>query len=95
MRRTPLSARTSASASPASKPPTSAAPATGTPEVGGLLAGEALALVRALSGVRLIGFDVVEVCPPYDGPGQITSLLAANLAYEMLSLAALDRISGR
>jgi agmatinase len=72
----------------------SAAPATGTPEVGGLLAGEALALVRELRGIRLIGFDVVEVSPPYDAPGQITSLLAANVAYEMLALAALNRSGG-
>jgi agmatinase len=71
----------------------SAAPASGAPEVGGLLAGEALALVRELSGIRLIGFDVVEVSPPYDAPGQITSLLAANVAYEMLALAALNRTS--
>jgi agmatinase len=69
----------------------SAAPAAGTPEVGGLLAGEALALVRELSGIRLVGFDVVEVSPPYDATGQITSLLAANVAYEMLALAALNR----
>lgn len=67
----------------------SAAPGTGTPEVGGLLAGEALALLRALAGMRFVGFDVVEVCPPYDSPAQITALLAANLAYEMLALAAL------
>ena len=70
----------------------SAAPATGTPEVGGLLAGEALALVRELTGIHLIGFDVVEVSPPYDAPGQITSLLAATVGYEMLALAALNRI---
>jgi agmatinase len=66
----------------------SAAPGTGTPEVGGLLAGEALALLRALAGVRFVGFDLVEVCPPYDSPGQPTALLAANLAYEMLALSA-------
>ena len=70
----------------------SAAPASGTPEVGGLLAGEALALVRELTGIHLIGFDVVEVSPPYDAPGQITSLLAATVGYEMLALAALNRI---
>ncbi len=69
----------------------SAAPATGTPEVGGLLAGEALGLLRALAGTRFVGFDVVEVSPAYDSPGQITSLLAANIAYEMLALAALAR----
>jgi len=69
----------------------STAPGTGTPEVGGLLAGEALALLRALAGIRFVGFDLVEVSPPYDSAGQITSLLAANIAYEMLALAALGR----
>jgi agmatinase len=72
----------------------SAAPATGTPEVGGLLAAEALALLRALAGMRFVGFDVVEVSPPYDGPGQITALLAANVSYEMLALAALAQGDG-
>ncbi len=67
------------------------APATGTPEVGGLTAYEALTLVRALRGLDLIGADLVEVSPPYDGPGQITSLLAANLLFELLSLFALRR----
>jgi agmatinase len=67
----------------------SAAPGTGTPEPGGLLAHEALALLRALAGIRFAGFDVVELSPPYDGPGQTTALLAANVAYEMLALAAL------
>jgi len=69
----------------------SAAPGTGTPEVGGLLSAEALALLRALAGVHFVGFDVVEVSPPYDSPGQVTALLAANIAYEMLALAALAR----
>ena len=65
------------------------APATGTPEVGGLTAYEGLALLRGLTGVDLVGADVVEVCPPYDGPGQITSLLAANLMFEICSVLAL------
>ena len=64
------------------------APATGTPEVAGLLPHEALSLVRSLTGISFAGFDVVEVAPPYDGPGQITSVLAANVAYEMLGLIA-------
>jgi agmatinase len=67
------------------------APATGTPEVGGLTSWEALSLVRSLAGTTLVGADVVEVSPPYDGPGQITSLLAANLAFELLSVLALER----
>jgi agmatinase len=60
------------------------APGTGTPEVGGLDSYEALRLVRGLSGLEVVGFDLVEVSPLYDGPGQITSLLAANLIFEFL-----------
>ncbi|HEY3064625.1 MAG TPA: agmatinase [Methylomirabilota bacterium] len=67
------------------------APATGTPEVGGLTSYEALALVRALAGLTLVGADIVEVAPPYDGPGQVTSLLAANLMFELVCLFALQR----
>jgi len=69
----------------------SAAPGTGTPEVGGLLAGQLIALLRALAGMQFGGFDVVEVSPPYDSPGQITALLAANVAYEMLALSAIGK----
>jgi agmatinase len=65
------------------------APGTGTPEVGGLSTAEALAFLRALRGIDLVGADVVEVSPPYDGPGQQTALAAANVAYELLSLRAL------
>src|SRR5262245_62045990 len=67
------------------------APATGTPEVGGLTSFEALTLVRALRGLDLVGADLVEVSPPFDGPGQITSLLAANLLFELLSVFALRK----
>jgi agmatinase len=67
------------------------APGTGTPEVGGLTSYEALVLVRALAGQALVGADVVEVSPPYDGPGQITALLAANLLFELVSVLALQK----
>jgi agmatinase len=67
------------------------APATGTPEVGGPTTAQALQCIRALDGVNFVGFDVVEVLPTYEGPGQITALAAANVAYEMLTLVALDR----
>jgi agmatinase len=67
------------------------APGTGTPEVGGLSTAEALAILRALAGIELVGADVVEVSPPYDGPGQPTALAAANVAYELLSLRALAK----
>jgi len=67
------------------------APGTGTPEVGGLTSYETLALVRALAGLELVGADVVEVAPSYDGPGQVTALLAANLLFEFVSVLALAR----
>ena len=47
--------------------------------------------MRALRGLDFRALDVVEVAPQYDGPGQVTALLAANVAYEMLSLIALAR----
>jgi agmatinase len=67
------------------------APGTGTPEPGGLTSNEALGFLRELAGIGFAGFDVVEVSPAYDGPGQPTALLAANVAYTMLGLAARAR----
>jgi agmatinase len=67
------------------------APGTGTPEVAGLLPHEALSFVRALAGLPFVGFDVVEVSPQFDGPGQVTALNAASVAYEMLALTAIAR----
>lgn len=61
------------------------APGTGTPQVGGLSSFQILELVRSLQGQTIVGADLVEVSPPYD-TGEITSLLAANLMYEMLCL---------
>jgi agmatinase len=59
------------------------APGTGTPQVGGLSSLQILELVRSLRGLNLVGCDLVEVSPPYD-TGEITSLLAANLLYELI-----------
>jgi agmatinase len=67
------------------------APGTGTPEVGGLTSYEAQELVRGLAGLNLVGCDVVEVAPSFDGPGQITALLAANIMFELLCVIALSR----
>jgi agmatinase len=64
------------------------APGTGTPEVAGFSTAEAVAFLRALRGIALVGADVVEVSPPYDGPGQVTALAAANIAWELLALRA-------
>lgn len=63
------------------------APGTGTPVPGGLTSREAIALIRQLAGVKLVGMDLVEVCPPLDH-ADVTSHLAAHLVYEALALLA-------
>src|SRR6266446_1329221 len=65
-------------------------PGTGTPEVGGVTSWEVLQLLRGLQGIHFVAFDIVEVLPAYD-LSQITALLAANVAYEMLTLVAARR----
>ncbi len=67
------------------------APGTGTPEVAGLQPREALGFLRALAGMSFTGFDVVEVAPAYDSPGQITALNGAAVAYDLLALLAVAR----
>ncbi len=64
------------------------APGTGTPEVAGLLPHEAIACIRALAGIPFVGYDIVEVSPPYDTPGQTTALTAAGIGYELLAITA-------
>jgi guanidinobutyrase len=59
------------------------APGTGTPEIGGLTIWQALEIIRGCRGLNLVGGDLVEVAPAYDTTGN-TSLVAANLLYEML-----------
>jgi agmatinase len=66
------------------------APGTGTPEVGGPSSREALTYIRSLAGLDFRGFDCVEVSPPFD-PAAVTSFVAANACFEMLSLLALRR----
>lgn len=62
------------------------APGTGTPEPGGLLSRELLDTVRRLAReLPIVGADVVEVSPPYDGPGQVTAFLANRVVLEILN----------
>jgi agmatinase len=69
------------------------APGTGTPEPGGLTSGEILRTVRRLAAeVGIVGMDVVEVSPPYDGPASITALLAHRAVREALTGMAMRRI---
>ena len=63
------------------------APGTGTPESGGLLSRELLAVLRAFSGMRLVGADIVEVAPAYDH-AEITGIAAAHVGFELLSVMA-------
>ncbi|EPZ46109.1 agmatinase [Alicyclobacillus acidoterrestris] len=66
------------------------APGTGTPEVAGVSIDDALTLVRGLTGIQFVGFDLVEVLPSYDH-GQITAAAAANVIYEFITLLALQK----
>jgi agmatinase len=66
------------------------APGVQTPEAGGPTSREVLQLLRALRGLDIVGADVVEVNPAYD-PAQITALLAATVAAEILALIAARR----
>lgn len=66
------------------------APATGTPEVGGYTSLETIEIIRQLTGLNFVGMDIVEVAPMYD-MAEITSLLAANIIFEFISVLAIDR----
>jgi len=63
------------------------APGTGTPVCGGLSSHQALQILRGLTGINLIGMDIVEVAPAYD-VGEITALAGATLAVEMINMYA-------
>jgi agmatinase len=64
------------------------APAVQTPEAGGPSARETLDLLRRLKDINLVGCDVVELSPMFDGPAQTTALLAATVMAELLALRA-------
>ncbi|MCZ3388094.1 MAG: agmatinase [Actinomycetia bacterium] len=68
------------------------APGTGTPEPGGITTRELQMILRGLVGANLVGADVVEVAPAYDH-AELTTIAAANVAYELLGLFA--RQAGR
>jgi guanidinopropionase len=59
------------------------APGTGTPEVGGPNSYEALKVVRELSGVKIVGADMVEVSPPFDPSGG-TAFLGVSIMFEII-----------
>ncbi|SFK89697.1 agmatinase [Streptosporangium canum] len=69
------------------------APGTGTPEAGGLTSRELLEILRGLAGANLVGADVVEMAPAYDH-AEITSVAASHVAYDLVSLFALNEKHG-
>ena len=56
---------------------------TGTPEPGGISSAELIKAVLLMKNLKLIGFDLVEVSPPFDS-ADCTSLLAAKIIREII-----------
>ena len=61
------------------------APGTGTPEPGGWTTRELIRILRGVEGLNVVGADIVEVSPGFDGRGEETALAGAQVAYEILS----------
>ena len=61
------------------------APGTGTPEPGGWTTRELVRVLRGLQDLNVVGADVVEVAPSFDGAGEQTALAAAQVCFEMLT----------
>ena len=61
------------------------APGTGTPEPGGWTTRELIRILRGVEGLNVVGADIVEVAPAYDGTGEVTALAAAQVGFEILT----------
>jgi agmatinase len=59
---------------------------TGTPEPGGISSRELLEAVHAFRNTNLVGFDIVEVSPPYDSSDR-TAVLAAKIIRDVVLMA--------
>ncbi|KAK0619191.1 arginase family-domain-containing protein [Immersiella caudata] len=62
------------------------APATGTPETGGWSTRELRTIVRGLEELNLVAADIVEVAPAYDTNAEHTTMAAADVLYEVMSI---------
>ncbi|CAP93987.1 Pc16g13170 [Penicillium rubens Wisconsin 54-1255] len=62
------------------------APATGTPETGGWSTRELRTIIRGLDGLNFIGADIVEVAPAYDTNAELSTMAAADVLYEVLTI---------
>ena len=56
-----------------------------TPEAGGLTSRELLKMLRKMTGLNIVGADVVEVAPAYDH-AEITCVAAATVVFDIVSL---------
>ncbi|KAF9529010.1 agmatinase [Crepidotus variabilis] len=64
------------------------APATGTPETGGWSTRELRTILRGLDGLQIVSADIVEVAPAYDTNAELTTMAAADVLFEVLSVMA-------
>ncbi|CDO70830.1 hypothetical protein BN946_scf184801.g22 [Trametes cinnabarina] len=64
------------------------APATGTPETGGWSTRELRTIIRGLDGLHIVSADIVEVAPAYDTNAELTTMAAADVLFEVLSVMA-------
>lgn len=67
---------------------------TGVPEIGGFTPRDMQVMLRSLQGRNLVGADICEVAPCYDPTG-MTSVVAANLMFELLCVLADAKASRR
>lgn len=76
-------------------------PGTGTPEAGGWTSREVIRILRGLETLNVVGADIVEVAPPYDGTGEQTALVAAQVGFEILTswvgrgMSEIEKVKGR
>lgn len=70
------------------------APGTGTPAPGGLTSREVIRLLQVIGDLQPVGFDVMEVSPPFD-VGGVTALAAAEIGAELLYQYARSKTRAR
>jgi agmatinase len=67
------------------------APGVANPEFDGMAPNELIQIVSAVARERMIGFDLVEVCPTYDTGA--TAVAAARIIFEVIAQAEKARKS--
>ena len=58
------------------------------PGCNGFSIDEAISLIQAVKGLNVIGGDIVCLMPTKDNPNNITSMVAASVAFEIMSQIA-------